>query len=342
MMIVMSPQATSEQVRHVVESVESQGFQVHRSDGQEQTVLGCVGAVSGEVDPRRFELLPGVAQVIRISSPYKLASRQFKPQDTIIDLGRGVTIGGKQVVLMAGPCTIESREQVQALAPLCKAAGARVMRGGAFKPRTSPYSFQGMGEAGLRHIREAADASGLLVVSEVMDRTQITMMQEYVDILQVGARNMQNFDLLKDLGRAQKPVLLKRGLAATLEELLLSAEYILAGGNTRVILCERGIRTFERATRNTLDISAIPVLKSMTHLPVVVDPSHAVGIRDKVPPVARGAVAAGADGLLVEVHHEPDRALCDGAQSLLPEQLSRLVGELRVIAGVIGRELPAT
>ena len=339
MMIVMSPQASAEQVKNAIESVESHGFQVHRSDGQTHTVLGCVGVWPEGFDPRTFELLPGVVQVIRISSPYKLASRTFKPENTVIELPGGVTVGGGEVAIMAGPCTIESKEQVETLAPLVKAAGAKIMRGGAFKPRTSPYSFQGMGEEGLRYIHDAAKKNGLLVVSEVMDRNQIAMMLDYVDILQVGARNMQNFDLLKDLGKVRKPVLLKRGLAATIEELLLSAEYILAGGNRDVLLCERGIRTFERATRNTLDISAIPVLKSMTHLPIVVDPSHAVGIRDKVPPVARAAVAAGADGLLIEVHHDPDRALCDGAQSLLPQQFSVLSRELRVIAEVIGRTL---
>jgi 3-deoxy-7-phosphoheptulonate synthase len=339
MMIVMSPKATPDQIKHVVESVEAEGFQVHRSDGQAQTVLGCVGAVRETIDTRQFELLAGVAQVLRISSPYKLASRTFKSEDTVINLPGGVQVGGSGVVLMAGPCTIESKDQVEHLAPLVKQAGAKIMRGGAFKPRTSPYAFQGMGEEGLRYIHEAAQKNGILVVSEVMDRTQIPMMIDYVDILQVGARNMQNFDLLKDLGKVRKPVLLKRGLAATIEELLLSAEYILAGGNTQVLLCERGIRTFEKATRNTLDISAIPVLKSMTHLPIVIDPSHAVGIRDKVPPVARAAVAAGADALLIEVHHEPEKALCDGAQSLLPEQFAKLADELRGIARVIGRSL---
>jgi 3-deoxy-7-phosphoheptulonate synthase len=299
-----------------------------------------VGVVSGDTDPRIFEVLPGVVRVVRLSAPYKLASRLFKPEDTVVQLG-GVAIGGKDVVLMAGPCTIESREQVEAIAPLVKAAGARILRGGAFKPRTSPYSFQGMGEEGLRYIRNAADKHGLLVVSEVMDRTQIPMMLRYVDILQVGARNMQNFDLLKDLGRVSKPVLLKRGMSATLEELLLSAEYIIAGGNRDVILCERGIRTFERATRNTLDIAAIPMLKTMSHLPVVVDPSHALGIRDKVPPAARAAVAAGADGLLIEVHNQPEKALCDGAQSLLPEQIQALSRDLDAIAHVIGRRLSA-
>jgi 3-deoxy-7-phosphoheptulonate synthase len=341
MMIVMSPAATPEQIDSVIERVKAEGFSVHRSDGKENTVIGCVGHVNIDaVDPRQFELLGGVAQVVRISVPYKLSSRTFKKEDTVVDVG-GVKVGGPEVVLMAGPCTIESREQVDAIAPLVKAAGARVMRGGAFKPRTSPYAFQGMGEEGLRFIRDAASRHGLLVVSEVMDRSQIAMMSEYVDILQVGARNMQNFDLLKDLGKTRKPVLLKRGLAATIEELLLSAEYILSGGNTQVILCERGIRTFERATRNTLDISAIPVLKSLSHLPIVVDPSHAVGIRDKVPPVARASVAAGCDGLLIEVHNQPEKALCDGAQSLLPEQMAQLSKELGVIAGVIGRQYAA-
>ena len=340
-MVVMSPQATPEQIEHVIERVKAEGFSVHRSDGKENTVIGCVGHLNIDaVDPRQFELLPGVGQVVRISVPYKLSSRTFKAEDTVIDIG-GVKIGGTEVVLMAGPCTIESREQVEAIAPLVKQAGARIMRGGAFKPRTSPYAFQGMGEEGLRYIHDAAQANGLLVVSEVMDRSQIAMMSEYVDILQVGARNMQNFDLLKDLGKTRKPVLLKRGLAATLEELLLSAEYILSGGNTQVILCERGIRTFERATRNTLDISAIPVLKGLSHLPMVVDPSHATGIRDKVAPVARAAVAAGCDGLLIEVHNQPEKALCDGAQSLLPEQMTRLSRELAVIAGVIGRSYNA-
>ncbi|HKA86594.1 MAG TPA: 3-deoxy-7-phosphoheptulonate synthase [Haliangiales bacterium] len=337
MMIVMSPQATPVEIENVLRHVVDAGFTPHRSDGKDHTVIGCVGHVNiDSVDPREFELLDGVAQVVRISVPYKLSSRTFKRDDTIVD-AKGVKIGGKEVVLMAGPCTIESREQVEAIAPLVKQAGAKVMRGGAFKPRTSPYAFQGMGEEGLRYIHEAASRNGLLVVSEVMDRSQIAMMLEYVDILQVGARNMQNFDLLRELGKVRKPVLLKRGLAATIEELLLAAEYLLAGGNTQVILCERGIRTFERATRNTLDISAIPVIKSLSHLPIVVDPSHATGIRDKVPPVARAAVAAGADGLLIEVHNQPEKALCDGAQSLLPEQMVALSREIKVIAEVIGR-----
>jgi 3-deoxy-7-phosphoheptulonate synthase len=338
MMIVMSPSATPAQIDAVLSHVVDAGFTPHRSDGKDHTIIGCVGHVNVDaVDPRQFELLEGVAQVLRISVPYKLSSRAFKKEDSVIDAGLGVKVGGKEVVLMAGPCTIESREQVEAIAPLVKKAGAKIMRGGAFKPRTSPYAFQGMGEDGLKHLRDAAGAHGLLVVSEVMDRSQIEMMVKYVDILQVGARNMQNFDLLKDLGKIRKPILLKRGLAATIEELLLAAEYILAGGNTQVILCERGIRTFERATRNTLDISAIPVIKSLSHLPIVVDPSHATGLRDKVAPVARAAVAAGCDGLLIEVHNQPEKALCDGAQSLLPEQMVNLSREIKVIAEVIGR-----
>jgi 3-deoxy-7-phosphoheptulonate synthase len=337
MMVVMTPHATPTDIDTVVRAIESEGFSAHRSDGKEQTVIGVVGIVDRDVDPRQFEVLHGVAQVVRLSSPYKLASRQFKEEDTIVTVG-DVKIGGAEVVLMAGPCTIESAEQVEAIAPLVKAAGARIMRGGAFKPRTSPYSFQGMGEDGLRHLRKAADAHGLHVVSEVMDRSQIEMMLKYVDILQVGARNMQNFDLLKDLGKVRRPVLLKRGIAATIQELLLAAEYIMAGGNRQVILCERGIRTYETSTRNTLDISAIPVIKGLSHLPVVADPSHATGIRSLVAPVARAAVAAGADGLLVEVHNQPERALCDGAQSLLPTQIEELSKQIAGIARSIGRE----
>jgi 3-deoxy-7-phosphoheptulonate synthase len=336
MMVVMTPHASAEDVESVVKYIESEGFQAHRSDGKEQTVIGVIGIIDRIVDPRQFELLPGVAQVVRISSPYKLASRQFQEHDTIVDVG-GIAIGGTEVVLMAGPCTIESEAQVRAIAPLVKASGARIMRGGAFKPRTSPYSFQGMGEEGLKYIRAAADENGLKVISEVMDRAQIAMMLDYVDILQVGARNMQNFDLLKDLGKVRRPILLKRGIAATVQELLLAAEYIMSGGNKQVILCERGIRTYETSTRNTLDISAIPVIKSLSHLPIVVDPSHATGMRQLVAPVARAAVAAGADGLLIEVHNQPEKALCDGAQSLLPQQMSDLGKQLHGIAESIGR-----
>jgi 3-deoxy-7-phosphoheptulonate synthase len=277
--------------------------------------------------------------VVKISEPYKLVGRTFRAHDTVVDLA-GVAIGASEVIVMAGPCSVETPEQLNAVADSVRAAGARVLRGGAFKPRTSPYSFQGHGEDALRWMREAGDRLGLAVVSEVMDVRTIEMMLRYVDCLQVGARNMQNFDLLKELGRVRKPVLLKRGLSATIEEWLLSAEYVLSGGNNQVVLCERGIRTFENATRNTLDISAIPVVKKRSHLPIVVDPSHGTGRRDKVIPMARAAVAAGADGLLIEVHNDPERALSDGAQSLYPEQFETLMGELRVIAPALGRSLP--
>jgi 3-deoxy-7-phosphoheptulonate synthase len=276
---------------------------------------------------------------MRITQPFKLASRQFNPQGTIINLGRGVSIGGNEVVIAAGPCSVESREQIHIVAESVAKSGAKILRGGAFKPRTSPYAFQGMGEQGLELMREAAEKFGLFTVSEVMDASQIQMMIGYVDILQVGARNMQNYHLLRALGEVRKPILLKRGMSATMEELLLSAEYILAGGNPDVILCERGIRTFETYTRNTFDIAAIPVIKKLSHLPMMGDPSHGTGRRDKVAPMARAAVAAGADGLLIEVHNDPDHALSDGAQSLDPGQFERLMGELRIIAPAIGRRV---
>jgi 3-deoxy-7-phosphoheptulonate synthase len=301
-------------------------------------VLGAVG-VHRDFDHRDFELLDGVREVMRITQPFKLASRQFNPQGTIINLGRGVSIGGNEVVIAAGPCSVESREQIHIVAESVAKSGAKILRGGAFKPRTSPYAFQGMGEQGLELMREAAEKFGLFTVSEVMDASQIQMMIGYVDILQVGARNMQNYHLLRALGEVRKPILLKRGMSATMEELLLSAEYILAGGNPDVILCERGIRTFETYTRNTFDIAAIPVIKKLSHLPMMGDPSHGTGRRDKVAPMARAAVAAGADGLLIEVHNDPDHALSDGAQSLDPGQFERLMGELRIIAPAIGRRV---
>jgi 3-deoxy-7-phosphoheptulonate synthase len=282
--------------------------------------------------------MPGVKECHRIVSPYKLASRHFKPAGTIVKIG-DVEIGGNRVVVMAGPCSVENRDQIEQVAEAVATSGAKVLRGGAFKPRTSPYSFQGMGEEGLKLLREAADRNHLLLVSEVMDQTQIPLIADYVDILQVGARNMQNYNLLRELGALRKPVLLKRGISATIEELLLSAEYILSGGNYDVILCERGIRTFENSTRNTMDISAIPVVKSLSHLPIVADPSHGTGRRDKVLPMARAAVAAGADGLLVEVHHDPDHALSDGAQSLFPKQFTELMDQLRMIARAVGRSV---
>jgi len=339
MILVLEPSSTPEQVQGAVRFVEAEGYTAHVSVGQAQTVIGVVGALPPGLDTRPFELLPGVARVVRISSPYKLAGRAFRAEDTVIELPGGARVGGPAITLMAGPCAVESRDQIRAVARRVKAAGATLLRGGAFKPRSSPYAFQGLGEEGLRLLREAADEVGLGVVSEIMDRSQVDVMCEYVDVLQIGARNMQNFDLLKEVGKAPRPILLKRGLAATLEELLLAAEYVMSGGNHRVMLCERGIRTFERLTRNTLDISAIPVLKSLSHLPVIVDPSHAVGVRDKVAPVARAAVAAGADGLIIEVHCDPDRALSDGAQSLYPDQLDALVRETRLIAAAIGRTL---
>jgi 3-deoxy-7-phosphoheptulonate synthase len=339
MVIVMKPSATEEQVQKIIEVLVGVGYDVHRSTGVNHTVLGAVGAPRERVEPGALELLPGVAQVLKISEPYKLVGRTFKPQDTVVDV-RGVKIGGTEVVVMAGPCSVESEAQVLAVARAVAASGARLLRGGAFKPRSSPYSFQGHGETALRWMRGAADLCGLAVVSEIMDPRALDMMMGYVDCLQVGARNMHNFDLLKELGQVKKPVLLKRGLAATIEEWLLSAEYVLAGGNPDVILCERGIRTFETATRNTLDISAIPVVKTKSHLPIVADPSHGTGRRDQVLPMARAAVAAGADGLLIEVHDDPEKALSDGAQSLYPEQFDRLMGELRIIAPALGRALP--
>jgi 3-deoxy-7-phosphoheptulonate synthase len=338
MVIVMQEDATDEQIQLVIDRIVASGFDVHRSTGASHTVLGAVG-VHRDFDHRDFELLQGVREVIRITQPFKLASRQFKPQGTIVDLGRGVTIGGNEVAVAAGPCSVESPEQINAVAEAVAKSGAKIMRAGAFKPRTSPYAFQGLGEKGLQMLRQAADKHSLFVVSEVMDPSQIKMMGNYVDIFQVGARNMQNYFLLRALGEVQKPVLLKRGMSATIEELLLSAEYILAGGNYNVILCERGIRTFENYLRNTLDIAAIPVIKKLSHLPIVADPSHGTGRRDKVPPMARAAVAAGADGLLIEVHNDPDHALSDGAQSLTPGEFSQLMGELRIIAPAVNRHL---
>jgi len=338
MVIVMQEGATDAQIQHVIDRLVASGFNVHRSTGESHTVLGAVG-VHRDFDHRDFELLDGVREVMRVTQPFKLASRQFNPQGTIINLGRDVTLGGNEVVVAAGPCSVESREQIHIIAESVAKSGAKILRAGAFKPRTSPYAFQGMGEKGLEFMREAAEKFGLFTVSEVMDASQIQMMIGYVDILQVGARNMQNYHLLRALGEVRKPILLKRGMSATMEELLLSAEYILAGGNPDVILCERGIRTFETYTRNTFDIAAIPVIKKLSHLPMIGDPSHGTGRRDKVAPMARAAVAAGADGLLIEVHNDPDHALSDGAQSLDPEQFERLMGELRIIAPAIGRRV---
>src|SRR3974390_1570245 len=338
MIVAMQEGANEALIQQVIEHLVKMGFEVHRSTGARMTVLGAVGA-NVDFDIRLLELLSGVQEVHRISSPYKLAGRSFRPEGTVVRFRNGLEIGGKDVVVMAGPCSIESREQIFLIARHVSEAGARVLRGGAFKPRSSPYSFQGMGEDGLKLMREAADQHGLLVISEVMEISQIPLMLPYVDVLQVGARNMQNFNLLRELGKVRKPVLLKRGIAATLEELLLSAEYIMSGGNYEIILCERGIRTFETYTRNTMDISAIPIIHKLSHLPMTADPSHGTGRRDKVAPMARASVAAGADALLIEVHHQPETALSDGAQSLYPEQFAKLMDELRIIAPAVGRRI---
>ena len=337
MLVVMQQGATEPQIQAVIDRLVELGFDVHRSTGVIHTLLGGVGG-KDEFDIAMFEVMDGVKEAHRIVSPYKLASRSFRPGGTIVKVGN-LEIGGSRVAIMAGPCSVESREQIERSAEVVARAGAAVIRGGAFKPRSSPYAFQGLGEEGLKLLRAAADRHGLLVVSEVMDQTQIPLVGEYADILQVGARNMQNYTLLRELGKLRKPVLLKRGISATIEELLPSAEYILAGGNYDVILCERGIRTFETYTRNTMDISAIPVVKSLSHLPIVADPSHGTGRRDKVAPMARAAVAAGADGLLMEVHPDPDHALSDGAQSLRPEQFQELMAQLRIIAPAVGRSV---
>lgn len=338
MIVAMSEKATEEQIQHVIERMMDLGFNVHKTTGAVQTVLAGVGTpVAFEV--KDFEVLDGVAEAVRITSPYKLAGRKWRPEGTVITFPNGVTVGGTEVPVMAGPCSVESREQIFAAAKQVKEAGAKFLRGGAFKPRSSPYSFQGMGLDGLKLLREVGDETGLLVISEVMEISQIDLMLPYVDVLQIGARNMQNFNLLREIGQVRKPTMLKRGMCATVEELLLSAEYILAGGNYDLMLCERGIRTFETYTRNTMDISAIPVVKKLSHLPMIADPSHGVGRRDKVPAMARAAVAAGCDGLLIEVHPNPEKAISDGAQSLYPEQFTKLMGQLRMIAPAVERSI---
>jgi 3-deoxy-7-phosphoheptulonate synthase len=337
MLVVMQQGATERQIQGVIDRLVELGFDVHRSTGVIHTVLGGVGGKE-EFDLAIFEVMDGVKEAHRIVSPYKLASRSFRPAGTVVRVG-DVDVGGERVVVMAGPCSVESRDQIERSAEIVARLGAQVIRGGAFKPRSSPYAFQGLGEEGLQMLRAAADRNGLLVVSEVMDLTQIPLVAQYADILQVGARNMQSFTLLRELGKLRKPVLLKRGISATIEELLLSAEYILAGGNYDVILCERGIRTFETYTRNTMDISAIPVVKKLSHLPIIADPSHGTGRRDMVAPMGRAAVAAGADGLLMEVHPDPDHALSDGAQSLRFEQFEELMSQLRIIVPAVGRSM---
>jgi 3-deoxy-7-phosphoheptulonate synthase len=340
MIINMNVNATEEQIDHVVKRIQECGFQAHLSRGEERAVIGVVGKSEkhrGELEA--LQAAPGVEEIIRITHPFKLASRNFRPEGSVVELGKGVSIGGAEIVAAAGPCAVESAAQIGEIAEKVARSGAKLLRGGAFKPRSSPYSFQGLGEEGLKLMRAAADDNGLLVVSEVMDPSQIDVMLPYVDVMQVGARNMQNYYLLRALGEIQKPVLLKRGMSATIEELLLSAEYIMSGGNYNVILCERGIRTFDTYMRNTMDIAAIPVIKQLSHLPVVADPSHGTGRRDKVGAMARAAVAAGADGLLIEVHQDPERALSDGAQSLYPDQFAQLMAEARMIAPAVGRRI---
>lgn len=336
MLIVMKPNTAQENIDNVVKCIKSKGFDAHVSKGELHTVIGCVGGKI--IDTRDFEVLEGVKEVIRINSPYKLASRVFQEDDTIIEVN-GVKFGGDYAGIIAGPCAIESYDQMDTTAAKLAKAGVKILRGGAFKPRTSPYAFQGLGVEGLKIIREVADKYHMAVETEIMEISQLDDILEYVDILQVGARNMQNFNLLKELGHINKPVILKRGLCATIEELLMSAEYIMSGDNRQVILCERGIRTYEKMTRNTLDLSAIPVIKKISHLPVIVDPSHATGRRDMVEPMSRAAIAAGCDGLIIEVHNTPDCALCDGAQSLYPETLEKLYKDVSQIAPIIGKKI---
>jgi len=338
MIIVLRPDATEEQVTHIIDKVQKLGLTPHVSKGTERTIIGVIGPEDIlRVTP--LEVFPGVEKVLPVLAPYKLVSREFRQQDSIIDLGKGIKIGGKKIVVMAGPCSIEDAKTLEEVARSVKAAGATVLRGGAFKPRSSPYSFQGLGEEGLKLLKKAGNNTGLITVSEVMDTRDVELVANYVDVLQIGARNMQNFTLLKEVGLTKKPVLLKRGMSSTVKELLMSAEYILSGGNFNLMLCERGIRTFEDSTRSTLDISAVPVAKQLSHLPMVVDPSHAAGKWDFVASLSRAAIAAGADGLIIEVHSHPEDAKSDGAQSLLPAKFSSLMEELKALAKAIGREI---
>jgi len=337
LVVVLEKNISDKQLENVIKHLEDFGFAVHKSTGVETTVLGAIG-VQLDFDIRNIKILDGVAEVYKITEPFKLASRSFQKENTEIKIA-GVVIGSVDVVMMAGPCSVENEKQIFSIAEIVAKAGAKILRGGAFKPRTSPYSFQGMGETGLKLLRKAADTFNLLVITEVMETNQISLIEQYTDIFQIGARNMQNFSLLRDLGKTTKPIMLKRGLAAKVEDLLMSAEYILSNGNKQVMLCERGIRTFETYTRNTFDLSAIPVVHKRSHLPVIADPSHATGLRDKVLPMARAAVAAGADGIMVEVHNEPEKALSDGPQSLLPDQFAELMKQVKLIAEVIGRKM---
>ncbi|SPQ01955.1 Phospho-2-dehydro-3-deoxyheptonate aldolase [Candidatus Sulfobium mesophilum] len=338
--IVLNRDATEEDIRHVVKKLEGKGLRVHISAGTERTIIGVIGDTSKvtEEEEDAFRAAPGVENVLRILKPYKLASREFKKENTEISVG-GIVIGGRKIPVMAGPCAVENKTVLMAIAEKVKACGASFLRGGAYKPRTSPYTFQGLGEEGLKYLAHAREKTGLPVVTEIMDPRDLEAIVKYADIIQIGARNMQNFRLLLEVGSAQKPVLLKRGLSSTIKEWLMSAEYIMSRGNHQVMLCERGIRTFETATRNTLDLSAVPVLKQLTHLPVVVDPSHGVGKRDLVAPMAKAAIAAGADALLIEVHTNPEEAVSDGEQSLKPDHFEKMMKELKPVAEAVGRKL---
>ena len=338
MLVVMRHGAAPEDIQRVVAIIEEMGYEARPMPGKERTTVGLVGN-DGRVDGTRFTAMAGVLEVIQITKPYKQVSREWKPEPTIITLGDGIQIGSRQVVVMAGPCSVETETQIMTTAHAVRDAGATILRAGAFKPRSSPYSFQGLGEPGLRLLEKAKRETGLLIITEALDSDTFDSVAEVADIIQIGARNMQNYALLRRAGQCSRPVLLKRGLSATIQELLLSAEYILAEGNPNVILCERGVRSYDSATRNLFDLSAIPVVHSLSHLPIVADPSHGTGRRDMVIPMARAAVAAGADGLLIEVHPNPDHALSDGAQSLFPHQFAQLMDEARVIATTIGREL---
>ncbi|MDD5680927.1 MAG: 3-deoxy-7-phosphoheptulonate synthase [Candidatus Omnitrophica bacterium] len=338
MIIVLRPNATQKEIDHIIEKVKKLGLKPMVSRGVERTIIGVIGE-EDVIRIQPLEVYPGVEKVMPILKPYKLVSRDFKKEDTIVDIGNGVKIGGKKIVVMAGPCSVENETLLIKIAKSVKESGAVILRGGAFKPRTSPYAFQGLGEEGLKFLKEAKKITGLPVVTEIMDVRDMSLIEKYADIIQIGARNMQNFNLLKEVGQSKKPVLLKRGMSATIKELLMSAEYILSEGNFNVILCERGIRTFEEHTRFTLDISAIPVIKQLSHLPVVVDPSHATGKWGLVLPCSKAAIAAGADGLIIEVHPNPEEALSDGAQSLLPEKFTELMKEVGKVAKAVGREL---
>jgi 3-deoxy-7-phosphoheptulonate synthase len=335
--VVLEKNATEQQIENIIKHLEDYGFDVHKSTGIESIVLGAIG-VKPDFDTRKLQILDGVKEVLRITEPFKLASRSFKKENTILKI-KDVEIGGNEVIVIAGPCSVEDEKQINLLAEVAAKEGAKILRGGAFKPRTSPYSFQGLGEEGLKLMRQAADRFNLLVITEVMQIEHIGLIEKYTDIFQIGARNMQNFPLLSEIGKVHKPVMLKRGLAATIEEWLMSAEYILAKGNREVFLCERGIRTFETYSRNTFDLSAIPVVHKKSHLPIAADPSHATGYRDQVIPMARAAVASGADAIMVEIHHDPEKALSDGPQALLPVQFSKMMKELKAIAAAIGRTI---